>query len=305
MSSDQESMASSIHAAARYDTGGTWYKGNLHIHSTASDGGKSFAELAHMYAEAGYHFLFRTDHWVASNVMAEQEDAPLLWLDGVELHGRDGNNAYYHVVCLGTVTGLNREMGLVAAMDAAREQGCLLVLAHPHWMGNSFADALAYDFDAVEVYNHVCQWLNGKGDSRAYWSAVLQQRPNVLGLAVDDAHIRPEHPGWNGGWIVANAAACSREMIQAAIRAGNFYSTCGPDFYSIQYDGGGVSMTCSPAKFARLVGPADRGKRVGAFDGTLLTEARFEIPGDWAYAYLEIEDERGRCAWTNSLFVAD
>ena len=52
--------------AFRYDTSGNWYKGNTHIHSITSDGGKDSVELAAMYADAGYDFLFRTDHWVAS-----------------------------------------------------------------------------------------------------------------------------------------------------------------------------------------------------------------------------------------------
>jgi len=54
-------------AAFRYDTSGQWYKGNVHVHSTASDGGKTLAEMAEMYASAGYDFLCRTDHWVASD----------------------------------------------------------------------------------------------------------------------------------------------------------------------------------------------------------------------------------------------
>ena len=69
-----------------------WYKGNCHIHSTASDGGKTFAELERMYAGAGYDFLFRTDHWVVSEVGGPSDGgtpaSPLLWLDGTELDGR-------------------------------------------------------------------------------------------------------------------------------------------------------------------------------------------------------------------------
>ncbi|MBL7077809.1 MAG: hypothetical protein ISS31_10085, partial [Kiritimatiellae bacterium] len=65
----------------RYDTSGRWFKGNTHIHSTASDGGKTFAELAGMYAGAGYDFLFRTDHWVASDTSKDAESYPLLWID--------------------------------------------------------------------------------------------------------------------------------------------------------------------------------------------------------------------------------
>ena len=289
----------------RYDVTGTWYKGNTHLHSTASDGGKTVAELTEMYAGEGYDFLFLTDHWVFSDAETDGADAPLLWLDGVELDGRDSEGAGYHVVCLGTFDGITREMGFLGAMEAARAQGGLLILAHPHWMGNSFGDAKRWSFDGVEVYNHVCHWLNGKGDAGAYWNAMLAQAPNTLGLAVDDAHIRPEHPGWNGGWIMVRAPSRSRAAIVDAIRAGHFYSTCGPEFHALECEGRSVRFTSSPVQFARLVGPAHWGQRIGSFDGVRLDEAAFEVPEEWSYAYLEIEDAEGRRAWTNSLFVSE
>jgi hypothetical protein len=287
----------------RYNTTGTWYKGNTHIHSTASDGGKTFAELGAMYASAGYDFAFRTDHWVFSDAKKDSADAPLLWLDGVELDGRDEQGVQYDVVCLGVFKGITPEIGLVAAMDAARAQGGLLILAHPYWSGNSFDDALRWDFDGVEVYNHVCQWLNGKGNGLPYWSAMLAHTPRRLGFAVDDAHIQSEHPGWNGGWIVVNAPMLSREAVFDAIRAGRFYASCGPEFYTLAYDGKAVHASTSPVRFARLVGPASAGKRVGFFDDQTLDRVSFEIPQDWPYAYLEIEDAHGRRAWTNALLV--
>jgi hypothetical protein len=287
----------------RYTLTGTWLKGNTHIHSTASDGGKTFVELAEMYSAAGYDFLFRTDHWVASDVSADPQDYPLLWLDGVELHGFDAAGAFYHVACLGHFAGLEESLGLQAGLEAARAQGGILILAHPHWTGNSFEDALRWNFDGVEVYNHVCRWLNGKGDGGAYWNAMLAQAPGCLAFAVDDAHIRPEHPGWNGGWVVVNSTARTPEKILSALRAGNFYASCGPRIESIAYEGDAVTVECSPVQFIRLVGPRWEGERVGAFDGSRLTRATFQVPQDWSYAYLEVEDELGRRAWTNSLYV--
>jgi hypothetical protein len=287
----------------RYDTRDTWYKGNCHVHSTASDGGKTFAELARMYADAGYDFLFRTDHWVPSDVDVDTLEYPLLWLDGIELNGEDYAGSYYHVVCLGRFEGLTRHMGFVAAMETARAQGGLLILAHPQWMGNSMEDARRWGFHGVEVYNHVCRWLNGKGDGLAHWNAMLEGCPDTLGLAVDDAHIRPEHPGWNGGWIEVNAPSRSPEALLAAIRKGNYYSTCGPEFVSIEWDTDSVTVQTSPVQFVRLVGPADRGARLGSFDDRRFTEATLKVPVDWPYAYVEIEDDCGRRAWTNTLFV--
>lgn len=289
----------------RYDTRGSWFKGNCHIHSTASDGGKTPIELAQMYAAEGYDFLCRTDHWVFSNVSEERADYPLLWLDGVELHGKDYAGSSYHVVCLGTFTGLSRALSFVEALEATRAQGGVLILAHPHWMGNTLADALRWGFGGVEIYNHVCRWLNGKGEALVYWNLMLERSPHVLGLAVDDAHIRPEHPGWNGAWTIVNAPACSREAIMAGIRTGNFYSTQGPEFKSITCAGDQVTIQTSPVQFVRLVGPADKGLRMGSFEGQMRDGATFKVPANWPYAYIEIEDERGRRAWTNTLFVED
>ncbi len=287
----------------RYRKEVPWFKGNAHVHSTASDGGKTIDQLAQMYAAQGYDFIFLTDHWVASHADGRDEAAPLLLLDGIELHGDDEIGSPYHVVALGSFQDLTREMGFVAAMKAVREQGGLLILAHPLWMGNSFDDALRHGFDGVEIYNHVCHWLNGKGNGHAYWNAMLSRTPATLGLAVDDAHIVPGHPGWNGAWIVVQAPVCQPEPIAEAIRAGRFYSSCGPAFHAIVEDGEEVHVHTSPVQFIRLVGPAHRGKRVGSFDGATTEAATFEVPDDWDYAYLEIEDLQGRRAWTNALFV--
>jgi len=289
----------------RYDTSGNWYKGSVHLHSTASDGGMTVKEITDLYAGEGYDFLCRTDHWAASDFGPQKDDVCPLWLDGVELDGNDEAGAWFHVVCLGRVTGLSREMGLPAAMAEARKQGAMLILAHPHWCGNSFQDALRHDFDGVEIYNHVCHWLNGKGDGRAYWTTMLDQDPRTLGLCVDDAHLRPEHPGWNGGWIVVNAPARTPAALTAAIRGGNFCASCGPEFGWITAADRHVRIATSPVAFVRLVGPRSEGRRVGSFVGEQWTETEFDVPPDWPWACLEIEDAQGHRAWSNALFVED
>lgn len=287
----------------RYDTSGQWYKGNTHMHSTASDGGCTFGELAAQYAAAGYSFLFRTDHWVVSDVAADTASYPLLWLDGVELDGRDEQGVDWHVVCLGRVAGLSREMGFRAALRSAREQGALTIAAHPHWTGNSTGDCARLSPDGVEVYNHVCHWLNGKSGGLPHWEAMLRVNPAALAFAADDAHLRPEHPSWNGGWIVVNAKQLSSAAVMDAIRRGNYYSSCGPAFEALSFDGETVRVRTSPVQFMRLVGPAWCGERRGGFGAPAISEASFLIPRSWPWAYLEIEDAAGRRAWTNTLLV--
>ena len=286
----------------RYGSGGEWLKGNTHIHSTASDGGRNVAELTEMYAGAGYDFLFRTDHWVAAAAGAQPAHAPLLWLDGLELDGADETGAAYHVVCLGTFSGIGRDLGFPAALEAARAQGGLLILAHPFWTGNNLEDAVRWSFHGVEIYNHVCHWLNGKSDGAVHWHRMLEANPQTLAFAADDAHICPEHPGWDGGWIMVNAQSRTPAAILRAIRAGRYYSTCGPRFEELAFDGQNVGVRTSPVRFTRLVSAGWHGKRSGNFDGQLHTQASFAVPPEWPYVCLEIEDEWGRRAWTNTLF---
>jgi len=287
----------------RYSTAGRWFKGNTHIHSTASDGGKTFAELAKLYASAGYDFLFRTDHWVASDAAADTTSTPLLWMDGVELDNDHESGTAFHVVCLGRVVGICRDDGFETGLRLAKQQGALTILAHPHLSGNSLEDCLRWGFDGVEIYNHVSHWLNGKIGGLVHWDAALMSNPHTLAFAADDAHLRPPYPGWNGGWIVVNARECTSEAIIGAIRQGNFYSSQGPEVLSITLDDDQLTVQTSPVQFARLVGPGWKGTTLGSFEGQPIETIRFQVPSDWRYVYLEVEDIAGRRAWTNSLFL--
>ena len=240
---------------------------------------------------------------MTSDTAGDTETYPLLWLDGMEIDGQDHTGAWFHLVCLGPVKGIDRARGLEAGLEAARAQGALIILAHPHWTGNTMDDAVRWRPDGVEVYNHVCHWLNGKSNGLVHWEAVLRSNPDALAFAVDDAHLRTEHPGWNGGWIVVNAPECSTGAIMSAIRRGNYYSSCGPEFQEIGLDGRNLRIRTSPVQFVRLVGTGWWGKRLGNFGAELLTEVEMTIPEDWDYVYVEIEDRDGRRAWTNTLFT--
>ena len=229
----------------------------------------------------------------------------MLLLDGIELDGLDHTGSYFHVVCLGKTTGISKEDGFENAMKKARKQKSIMVLAHPRWSGNAFEDANRWNFDGVEIYNHVCHWINGKSDGLAYWDSMLKNNPDTLSFSVDDAHLSPEHPGWNGGWIAVDAPELSKDSILSAIKLGNFYSSCGPAFKSITYDNRYLHIECSPVQFIRLVGNDFYGWRTGSFDGQLLTQACVEIPLDWDHAFVELEDKEGKRAWSNTLFAAD
>jgi hypothetical protein len=282
-----------------YDTTGNWYKGNIHVHTSNSDGDLSASQVMAKYAEAGYDFVAITDHR-KTFLNGNGSSYPLLVLEGVEWDGLDDYGTNYHVVAIGTSRKIPESSNLMDALENARKQKALLIWAHPHWTGNTAGEGLRHHFDGMEIYNHSSQCEIGKGYATMHWDAILERESNFLGFAVDDSHFRPAEPWWGGGWIMANAPECTKEAIVQSLFEGNFYSSQGPIFKRIEQQGNRVRIETSPIRFARLVGPRSRGKWNYVPGACVFHE--FEIPPDWDYARLEIEDANGKRAWTNALF---
>lgn len=59
--------------------GRKWYKGNLHTHTTNSDGRLAPEVVINLYKEAGYDFLALTDHWVFGEQQKGRKIPPDPW----------------------------------------------------------------------------------------------------------------------------------------------------------------------------------------------------------------------------------
>ncbi|RJP14864.1 MAG: hypothetical protein C4520_20965 [Candidatus Abyssobacteria bacterium SURF_5] len=287
----------------RYDCSGKWFKGNVHMHTTRSDGGLTLREGASFYADRGYDFICITDHMVPFVAEEHDERWPLLVLDGVELHGEDERGMLFHVVCLGNVAGVRPDMGLMEALERVRTQGSFLIWAHPHWSSNLVTEGLHHKFHGIEVCNYLSQIGQGKGMGAFHWDLVLERHdPDLLGFAVDDAHFFKDIPAEPGAWIMVNAPEPTEDAIMAAIRKGNFYSSTGPAFTSIMIEKRNrVVIETSPVVHVRLIGPRENAKWRNTLGKEPMTSAHFRIPEEWGYARLEIEDSFGKTAWSNPL----
>ncbi len=289
----------------RYDCSGLWFKGNIHMHTTRSDGRLTVAEAADFYAEAGYDFICITDHMVPFVGDNFNNAWPLLILDGIELHGEDDKGVLFHAVCVGEVRGITTETGFMEALGRARARDCILIWAHPHWSGNTAADGMRHNFHGIEVCNYSSQVGEGKGMGAYHWDAVLEQHGDMLGFAVDDSHFFEGATAEPGAWIMVNAPELSPHAVTASIRAGNFYSSTGPVIDRIWIERGNrLVVETSPVMHVRLIGPRDKAKWKNALGKEPMTHAHFRIPDDWSYARLEIEDAQGKTAWTNPLLRA-
>ena len=140
---------------------GNWYKGNMHMHTTMSDGELEPVDAINVYREAGYDFIAITDH---RKVGHPWQDEKFLILPGVEWDTGDAIRVpVYHILGIGmdreTVdfyrgapyegAPLGNTHGGVwtgarsgrkkyhphpqAIIDAIRAAGGIAILAHPAW----------------------------------------------------------------------------------------------------------------------------------------------------------------------------
>ena len=62
-----------------------WFRGNLHTHTTRSDGTRPPEEVIADYAERGYDFLAISDHDVLVELGGYQRDTPVTLIHAVEV----------------------------------------------------------------------------------------------------------------------------------------------------------------------------------------------------------------------------
>ncbi len=106
-------------------------RGNLHIHTSFSDGTRAHQELARIAQDAGLDFILVTDH----NVYEPNLDAWVgntLVLVGEEIHDRERKPQSSHVLCFNICEDMTQyATDPQALIDAVAVQGGFTFLAHP------------------------------------------------------------------------------------------------------------------------------------------------------------------------------
>ena len=294
-------------------------RGNCHCHSSYSDGAYSPEETVARYRDAGYDFLFLTEHCDKLTYGQfpdfEALDSPSLRvLPGVEYRGVV---ARYGRQMQAMITGLNTldlsfwkpAMDQQAIIDGIRADGGLALLSCTYWDGRTVGEmANLQGVTGIEIYNATCEGAVGKGNAVMHWDELLESGMHLWGLAVDDCHFAG-WPDFGLGWIVACVQESSAAAITSAIRAGHFYSSCGPEIRDFQFQGGRATLRCSPVNTVVCNSVASAGYVVRAPAGESLTEWVLDLPREWItdlpYFRLSCCDAEGRWAWTNPVWMSD
>ncbi len=287
---------------------GRFWRGNLHGHSTMSDGKISPEDVVRRYHQAGYDFICLSDHFMERYGYPVTDTRPYRRNDfttllGAEVHApATGQGDLWHLVAAGLpedFAGLQPGEDGPALARRCAEAGAFVALAHPHWSELTLEDALSIDAaDAVEIYNHKSANDVDRGDGTYLWDALLHAGKRPTAIASDDSH-------WNeadafAGWVMVKAEANTPEALLAALKEGLNYSSQGPQIHDVRREGDELVIACSPAQAIILAGRLGWRRRV---IGSGLTEARLPLePGSGGFRRLTVRDAYGRRAWTNPLW---
>ncbi len=192
------------------------YVGNIHLHTTASDGAMTHAEVASVASRAGLDFLIVTDHNVFT-AGADGWHSDTLLLVGEEIHDTRRQPEANHYLALDIkehVPGDHTPPQRV--IDEVCSQGGFGFLAHPFEHSPPFTrepellwvDWQVTGFTGLEIWNYMSEFKSYLEDTLralffillpqtairgpfpetlAKWDELLRDRPTV-GIAGTDAH---------------------------------------------------------------------------------------------------------------------
>lgn len=301
-----------------FTTPGQFYRGNLHAHSTGSDGVHSPQDVCRKYREKGYDFIALTDHFVGLfdypiTDTTDCRNADFTTIIGAELHTGVMENGYlWHLLGIGLpldftppnaphFKSVEGSESAPSIAQRARDAGAFVVIAHPHWSGMSLADALSIKAaHAVEAYNYGCVVDNDRGEGFLILERLLNQDRRLNLIAADDAHFNtPDH---FGGWVMVKALENSPEALLVALKAGEFYSSTGPDIHDIQFSNDGIEIECSKAATIVVQG---KGTSTATLHGQNMTREflSLERVKDSPWVRVTIIDQGGKRAWSNPIWL--
>jgi len=301
-----------------FSNAGRFWRGNLHTHSDLSDGCLKPEEVCRRYKAEGYDFIALTDHFIGmygypiADTLPYRDD-DFTTILGAELHsGAMENGELWHILAVGLPADFTppnaphfmpvegQETGPELAKRAV-EAGAFVAIAHPQWSGMTLKDAGSITCaHAVEVYNHGCATGCDRADGFQILDLMLSQGRALTAVATDDAHFtEPDH---FGGWVMVKAEENDPAALLAALKAGAFYSTQGPELKNVEVQGNNIHLVSSAVFSVTVQG---HGSAAVACHGPSMTptQAPLQRFANSKWVREPVIDAAGKRAWSNPVWL--
>jgi hypothetical protein len=297
-------------------------RGNVHTHSTASDGDSSPEDVYAWYRDHGYNFLGLSDHNVfiepARYRHLEQRGFVLIPAEEITINvGRVP--VHVNALCHKTRIGGGGRFDSIgdALAWSVREtaaQGGVAVVNHPNHRWAFGASELVHAQGArlLEIWsgNPLVHSLGNAThpSTEVIWQQALDQGWGFAGVAVDDMHrlgaeAGSDLAGPGRGWIYAFANNADAAEICDALRGGRLMASNGVSPSRLTVQGDTISITTrAPAGTVEFLGEGG-----DVLDSQPVERDRpsvYHLRGGEAYVRARVTEPSGKRAWTQAYRVA-
>ena len=280
-----------------YAVQGSYWKGQLHTHSTFSFDGMNSrhpGDLAVAYQRRGYHFVAITDH----ELIADPREMNSQIFVSVPAYESTAESGHITGLFVGAVAPF--QLGPQQRINHIRASGGMAVLNHPSWtVGWTGTDFRVLEgCFAFEIFNYLTKSPTREARNVALWHEVLNAKgpgSRIWAVAVDDAH---EDDDVDHGWVMLKAQDLNERGIRRGLETGAFYASSGPSFSVLGVMNGAITAASPGAQNIRFI---DHYNRVV-----------YEGPGQWAgyhptgaehWIRVEAVMADGRTAWSQPFWV--
>ncbi|MGI5819208.1 MAG: PHP domain-containing protein [Armatimonadota bacterium] len=295
-----------------------WFKGDVHIHTTASDGRADREQVLARLRECGFDFAAIADH----DLHTPGDDAG----DPVLLPNCEFNTPQGDVLSLFAEVARPEVPAPQDVIDAVNAAGGFPVIAHPKLRefrhdaadravssSNLIRDLSGYA--AIEVYTHNIgsgfQMAIDRLDAVWTWRVSEGRAPvGVWGLATSDSH--DLHTITPDVGIMVAAEECTGAALREAIERGAFYALAASRarFREISTRGCSLRFVAEGAEVLQLFGvpqaefSAERRRLAIAWaDGRDLVEIDYEVTGSEGFVRAEAMDRAGNLIVANPIEI--
>ncbi|KKK88783.1 hypothetical protein LCGC14_2739680 [marine sediment metagenome] len=205
-------------------SGGRWIKGNLHAHTSNSDGDLEPQEVIDEYSRRDYGFLMIADH----DILTSEEQLHRYDSKGMILiPGNEFSATGPHLLHINAKSLVDSSESHQAIIDAIDSEDGIAVISHPNWY--KFFDHCPQKYledwqgySGIEIFNGVTRGLAGNAYACDRWDMLLSQGRRIWGFANDDTHVRANIGlGWNVVYVNDLSIGKSRiswEIFEKQIR---------------------------------------------------------------------------------------
>lgn len=196
------------------------YKGQLHCHSTQSDGTYDPDTVASRYKRSGYDFISLTDHSMFTDI-SHWNSKDFLTIPGDEISS-DKNHVNAFDFTFVPIVSVGLQGNIDAAIDA---NSAFIQVNHPYSSGHTHQSLMqTTGFSHLELFNS--KHYGAEGYSTEIWDTLLSNGRLVYGTAADDFHYDFNNL-FNKNWVEVFSLSLNKNEIIRAINSGDFIACNG------------------------------------------------------------------------------